>query len=238
MGMKKAEDLDIEKLIQAAVSAAYEAGIKTIDQKVQEAVNLGVTIGLKVGTELGAKAGAEAGAKVGAEVGATEAAKAIEREKKRIRKQQYDRRFHNTKLLLRHYRTLNEHYHHAVFDTGTAEAESESFAEIMQAMNADISDEALYIESIKQSCMRTKIIMAHVNKMLECYEIMCNRSKRKDDKRHWRILNALYISESAMTAVELAKKENIDKRTVYRDIDICISDLTALLFGVGGVENL
>ena len=34
------------------------------------------------------------------------------------------------------------------------------------------------------------------------------------------------------------KQEHIDKRTVYRDIDICVSDLTALLFGVGGIENL
>lgn len=222
MGMKKAEDLDVEKLIQAAVSAAYEAGIKNIDQKVQEALNLGITIG----------------AKVGAEIGAAEAVKAVERERKKVKKHQYDLRYHNTKLLLRHYRTLNEHYHHAVFDTGTAEKESESFAEIMQAMNANISDDALYIESIKQSCVRTKIIMAHVNKMLECYKLMCERSKRKDDKRHWRILNGLYISDNAVTAAELANKENIDKRTVYRDVDICVADLTALLFGVGGIENI
>ena len=41
-----------------------------------------------------------------------------------------------------------------------------------------------------------------------------------------------------MTAEELAKQGHIDKRTVYRDIDICVSDLTALLFGVGGIEDL
>lgn len=227
---KNPESTDIQTLIEAAVNAAYEAGIKSMDEKVQEAVNLGVTLGIKIGSEFGAKAGAEAGA--------TAAAKAIERERKKIKKQQYDRRFHNTKLLLRHYRTLNEHYQHAIFDAGRAEEESESFTEIMQAMNANITDDTLYIESIKQSCMRTKIIMAHVNKMLECYEIMCQRSKRKDDKRHWRILDGLYIAEDAMTAEELAKQEHIDKRTVYRDIDICVSDLTALLFGVGGIENL
>lgn len=230
MRNKELENTDIQTLIEAAVNAAYEAGIRSMDEKVQEAVNLGVTLGIKIGSEFGAKAGAEAGA--------TAAAKEIERERKRIKKQQYDRRLHNTKLLLRHYRTLNEHYQHAVFDMNRAEAESETFAEIMQAMNANIADDTLYIESIKQSCMRTKIIMAHVNKMLECYEIMCQRSKRKDDKRHWRILNGLYIADIAMTAGELAKQEHIDKRTVYRDIDICVSDLTALLFGVGGIENL
>ena len=221
---------EMQTIIEDAVKAAYAAGVKSIDEKVQEAVNLGVALGIKIGAEYGAKAGAEAGA--------TAAAKAIERERKKIKKQQYDKRFHNTKLLLRHYRTLNEHYHHAVFDVSRAEQESESFADIMQAMNASITDDALYIESIKQSCIRTKVIMAHVNKMLECYEIMCERSKRKDDKRHWRILNGLYIAEVAMTADELAQQEHIDKRTVYRDIDMCVADLTALLFGVGGIENL
>lgn len=230
----KATDIDafadMNVLIEAAVNSAYEAGIKSMDEKVQEAVNLGVALGMRIGLELGAEAGAKAGAEA--------AAKAVEEERKKIKKQQYDRRLHNTKLLLRHYRTLNEHYKHAVFDVRKAEEESESFADIMQAMNADIADDALYIESIKQSCMRTKIIMAHVNKMLECYQIMCQRSERKDDKRHWRILYGLYIADVAMPAGELAKQENIDKRTVYRDIDICTSDLTALLFGVGGIESL
>lgn len=224
------KEFDIQEIIEAAVLAAHEAGIKGMDEKIQAAVNLALPIGIKIGAEIGSK--------VGAEIGATTAAKAIERERKKYKKQQFDRRLHNTKLLLRHYRTLNEHYRHAVFDVSRAEEESESFSDIIQTMNADITDDTLYIESIKQSCVRTKIIMAHVNKMLECYEIMCQRSEREDDKRHWRILNGLYISDLAMSAKELAKQENIDKRTVYRDIDICVSDLTALLFGVGGIENL
>lgn len=221
---------ELQKMIEAAVAAAYEAGIRGLDEKIQEAVNLGVAIGLEIASEIGAKVGAEAGAKA--------AVAALERERKKYKKQQYDRRYHNTKLLLRHYRALNEHYKHAVFDVSKAEMESESFSDIMRAMNADITDDALYIESIKQSSVRTKIIMAHVNKMLECYEIMCKQSARKDDARHWRVLEGMYISEEAMTAEKLAKQEHIDKRTVYRDIEICVSDLTALLFGIGGIENL
>ena len=80
--------------------------------------------------------------------------------------------------------------------------------------------------------------MAHVNKMLECYQIMCERSNRKDDKRHWRVLEGLYLTEDYTTAEEIAKRERIDKRTVYKDIDICAADLTALFFGVGGIESL
>lgn len=212
---------ETQAMIEAAVAAAVEASMRGIDEKIQEAINLGVTIG----------------AAAGAEIGATAAVKAVERERKKFKKQQYDKRFHNTKLLLRHYRTLNEHYQNAVFDIDTATEADEDFADIMQAMNSTVDDEALYIESIKQSSIRTKIIMAHVNKMLDIYKIMCSQSKRQDDARHWRVLEAIYISDKATPAGVVAEQEHIDKRTVYKDIDVCVSDLTTLLFGIGGIET-
>jgi len=211
---------ETQMLIEAAVAAAVEASMRGIDEKLQAAINLGVTIG----------------AAAGAEVGAAAAVKAVERERKKIRKQEHDRRFHNTKLLLRHYRTLNEHYKNAVYTTTAAGEADEDFADIMQAMSS-ISDEGLYVESIRQSCVRTKIIMAHVNKMLDIYKIMCKTSNRQDDARHWRVLEAIYIAEKPTNAGAVAEKEHIDKRTVYKDIDVCVADLTTLLFGIGGIET-
>ena len=38
--------------------------------------------------------------------------------------------------------------------------------------------------------------------------------------------------------IKIAKQENIDRRTVYRDVDICVADMTALLFGIGGIDRL
>lgn len=219
---------DIKEIIEAAVYAAYDAGIKGMDEKLQEAINLGVTIGTKIGIEIGAVKGAEAGAAA--------AVKAVEKERKKIKKQQYDSRLYNTKLLLRHYRTLNEHYHNAVYDADRAEGD-ETFAEIMQNLNVSAESEEVYIESIKQSCVRTKVIMAHVNKMLGIYKIMCMQSARAEDARHWRALEAVYISKQAATVAEVAMQENINKRTVYKDIDICIADLTALFFGIDGVKR-
>lgn len=213
---------DVETMIQTAVISAFEVANRNLDEKLQKAIEAGTKIGATVGAEVGAKA----------------AVKAIEREKKKLKEKQYDRRYHNTKLLMQHYRTLNEHYLNAVFDTKTAENASETFADIIELMDCGTYDEALYIESIKQSCIRTKVIMAHVNKMIEIYKIMCERSKRVDVKRHWRVLNAMYISEIKQTASEIALKENIDKRTVYKDIDTCIADLTTLLFGIDGIVKM
>lgn len=216
---KKTEKMDIEKLVDAAVKVACEACMKGIEEKLQAAINLGVTIG----------------AKAGAEVGAAAAIKAAERERAKMRKVEHDRRYHNTKLLLRNYRALNAHYHNAVFDVQKAQ-EDETFVDIMEAMNAGPTDDAFYIESIKQSCIRTKVIMAHVNRMLDIYKIICQRSKRREEQRRWDVLNDLYLSTTPISAAEIAREQHIDKRTVYKDIDAAIEDLTTLLFGITGIR--
>lgn len=212
---------ETQAIIEAAVMAAVEASMKGIDEKIQEAINLGVTIG----------------AAAGAEIGAAAAVKAVERERRNYRKQQYDWKYHNTKLLLRNYRRLNEYYKNAVFSTESAEEADEDFEMVMRNMGRP-ADETIFVESIQKNFIATKIIMTHVNKMLECYKIMCERSSRQDDARHWRVLEGLYITDGYTTAEEIATQEHIDKRTVYRDVDICAADLTALLFGIGGIENL
>lgn len=212
---------EVKAIIEAAVTAAMEAGVRGLDEKLQAAVNLGVTIGAATGAEVGAKA----------------AVKAVERERRAYRKKQYDWKYQNTKLLLRNYRRLNAYYENAIFSIEDAAEADVSFEDIMRSMGRP-ADEEIFVESIQKNYLVTRIIMTHVNKMLDCYKIMCERSRRTDDARHWRVLDGLYLAEDYTTAEEIAKQEHIDKRTVYRDIDICAADLTALFFGVGGIENL
>ena len=212
---------EVKALIEAAVTAAVEASMRGMDEKLQAAVNLGVTVGAAAGAEVGAKA----------------AVKAVERERKAYRKRQYDWKYQNTKLLLRNYRRLNAYYQNAIFSIEDAEEADESFEDIMRSMGRP-ADEEIFVESIQKNYLVTRIIMTHVNKMLDCYQIMCERSNRQDDKRHWRVLEEMYLSENYTTAEQIARQEHIDKRTVYKDIDVCAADLTALFFGVGGIERM
>lgn len=220
--MAKQQKQEIEQIIATAVTAAFEVANRNFEEKLQEAITLGTKIGAAVGAEIGAKS----------------AIKAVEREKKRMREKQYDRRYHNTKLLLQNYRHLNEHFKNAIFEMEQAEDYDEDFADIMDAMISRGYDDDTCVDSIKQSAVRTKIIMTHVNRMLEIYEIMCERSEREDDKRHYRILKALYLDDTPTTAQAVADAEHIAKRTVYRDIDDVTTSLTMLLFGVSGIEKL
>lgn len=212
---------EVKALIEAAVTAAVEASMRGMDEKLQAAVNLGVTVGAAAGAEVGAKA----------------AVKAVERERKAYRKRQYDWKYQNTKLLLRNYRRLNAYYQNAIFSIEDAEEADESFEDIMRSMGRP-ADEEIFVESIQKNYLATRIIMTHVNKMLDCYQIMCERSNRQDDKRHWRVLEEMYLSENYTTAEQIARQEHIDKRTVYKDIDVCAADLTALFFGAGGIERM
>ena len=124
------------------------------------------------------------------------------------------------------------------FTLEDAEETDSSFEEIMRLMQNRTITEEVFVDSIKRNYVYTRIIMTHVNKMLEVYHIMCDRSQRADDARHWRVLESLYIADDYTTADRIAQEEHIDRRTVYKDIDVCISDLTALMFGVSGIERL
>ena len=219
--MKKRE-IDVQTLIATAIAATYDTCMTGIDEKIQEAVNLGVTIG----------------AATGAEIGAAAAIRAVERERKRLKKQRYDKRFQNTKLLLQNYRNLNKYYHNAVFDTETAYRVEEDFEVLMRRMDGGKFEDNLFVESIKRNHAVTHVIMTHVNKMLDIYRVMCNRSNRAEDKRHWNVLEMIYIDDNPMSADEIAQQESIDKRTVYKDIEVCVADMTTLLFGVGGIEKM
>ncbi len=213
---------EIDRRIEASVRAAIEAGIGDIEKRIQAAIEVGVQIG----------------AEAGAEAAATAAAKGAERERKRLQRQQTDKRYHDAKLLIRKYRQLNEYYQNAVYDEEAAEEVDEDFEEIMRSFGVSFRDQKLTADSIKRNYLVTRVVMAHVNKMLDVYRTMCERSNRASDKRRWRILYGLYLAETPTTAEELAQQENISKRMVYGDIDGCIPDLTVLFFGMSGLDGI
>ncbi|WP_195985360.1 hypothetical protein [Clostridium sp. D33t1_170424_F3] len=183
------------------------------------------------------KQASEAAAKAGARTGAKSAIDTIEKERKKLMREWYDRRLRNTKLLLQNYRPLMEHYESAIYDAATLDEEDITAAEVFELMTQYVYDNDLYVESIKKSAARTHIIMEHLNKMLGVYEVYCMKSQREDYKRHWRVISALYLAEEPTTAAKIAEDEKIDKRTVYKDIDTACEVLTALIFGVDGVRR-
>ena len=106
-------------------------------------------------------------------------------------KEIYDKRLHNTKLLMRNYRSLKEHSENAVFDAATAE--DDDVNEILNLMSEWAKEEDTTIESIKKSAAKTKLIMDHVDEMLRIYKAACERSKKPEDMRRYSVLYDYYV---------------------------------------------
>lgn len=80
-------------------------------------------------------------------------------------------------------------------------------------------------------------MLNHIDAMLRTYEIICLTSKKPEEQRRYRVLEAMYIKEEPEHVEDIADRENIDVRTVYRDLDAACEKLSALLFGIQWIER-
>lgn len=188
----------------------------------QEGVPVLVTLSKEELQSLFEKA-AEAGAKAGIEK--------YEEEVKKHQKERGDKRYHNTKLLLRNYRMLQVNAENSIFGRSQMQ---ESAADILESMMNLYNDEVV-VESIKNSATRTAIIVSHVKTMIDMYQICCERSQNELDQRRFDIIYGLYVAEEKITRKELMNKWHISTDTTYQDEKIAIERLSALIFGVDGL---
>lgn len=168
-----------------------------------------------------------------AAIGAKEALKAFEQERKKEYGIRADRRLRNTKLLLRNYHMLKKHAENSVF--GRTQME-ESALEIMESMMTMYDNEVI-IESIKRSATRTAVIVSHIETMFGLYAAYCDNSPNREvEARRYEVIWDMYMAEVTLTAKEIAEKHSISKDTVYSDMRMAINRLTALIFGVDGLN--
>ena len=166
-------------------------------------------------------------------IGAKEALKTFEQERKKEYSSRADRRLRNTKLLLRNYHMLKEHAENSVF--GRTQME-ESALDILESMMS-MYDNNVIIESIKRSATRTAVIVSHIDNMFGLYAAYCNNAPNREiEMRRYEIIWDMYMTDVTLTAKELAEKHHISKDTVYSDIREAINRLTALIFGVDGLN--
>lgn len=168
-----------------------------------------------------------------ATIGAKEALKTFEQERKKEYSGRADRRLRNTKLLLRNFRMLKEHAERSVF--GRTQME-ESAMDILESMMSIYNDEVI-IQSIKNSATRTAIIVSHIETMFGLYYSYCDRSTNREiDLRRYNVVWDMYMAANPLSAKEIADKQNVSKESVYSDLRVGIERLTALIFGVEGLD--
>lgn len=168
-----------------------------------------------------------------ATIGAKEALKTFEQERKKEYSGRADRRLRNTKLLLRNYHMLKEHAENSVF--GRTQIE-ESALDILESMMSMYDNEVI-IESIKRSATRTAVIISHIETMFGLYEAYCDKAPNREiEMRRYEVIWDMYMTDSTLSAKEIAEKQHMSKDNVYADLRVATERLTALIFGVDGLK--
>jgi len=163
-----------------------------------------------------------------AEKGAETAVKRMAREDRVNKKKKQDRRVHNTRLLLRNYRSLKEGVENAVYE------KSENIESILGDIEGTDKDE-LVVESIKRTAGRTAVILAHIDKMLDVHRVYCNKQDPVLRRQH-KVIMAMYVNKTKKTRAELAQEYGVSTVTIHNDIKAASERLSALLFGVEGLK--
>lgn len=156
------------------------------------------------------------------EIAAAEAIKAIELEKKKIKKEEHDWRLRNTGLLLKNYRKLKNHC-------------SEIYNEVDEYQDSVLDLKELTLESLEKYRFKTAKMLKYIEDKIKAYEIDCLNGTIEEQRR-FRIIHDRYLANKRLSAKELAEKYYIEQRTVYRDTDQAIKDFSIYLFGIVAIE--
>ena len=142
----------------------------------------------------------------------------------RVRKEKRDWRLRNTALLLKNHRLLSKHCEGIVADL-----------EVYREMVFDPN--GLKLDTLMQYKAKTAKIMLYFNTTYGTYRDYA-KTGGEACYRRFKILDSLYVNGDKPTIVELAERYNVDKRTVHRDINKAIDELSVLLFGFDSLSEL
>ena len=151
----------------------------------------------------------------------------------------YDKRLRNTRLLLKNYRSFVEHCNNAQYSVENPIKKEISKNSITVQLFDDLynlQDDAFVVSSILKSKEKTKIILDHINMCLEFFAQKAMKTNNQEMIRRFNVIDALYIKEKSMSFEEIAEQEHISTKTVNRDKNKAIQELSVLIFGIDGLD--
>lgn len=170
--------------------------------------------------------------RIAAEVATSTALEVYAREKKKERRMRADRRLRDTKRLLRNYREIKIHAGDAI--ASLAEVANDDY-EFFHNLMSD--GDQIDVGAIIRSKARSAIMLAHIDAMLQAFQVICYSSYKPEEQRRYRVLEAMCLSDIKQSVADIADAENIDIRTVYRDYEMACEKMSALLFGIQWIDR-
>lgn len=150
----------------------------------------------------------------------------LEKQKETTEKKERDKRLRNTKLLLQNYRSFKK-YAEKIEEETVEELEEINVMELL-VVGEDL------VKSIKQTTRRTLIMVRHIDQALVTLENFYSTEKHSGTRRQFDILHDRYVKGELIR--EIAEKNEINDRSVYKAIDAAVERLAIILFGVYGLK--
>ena len=122
----------------------------------------------------------------------------------------------------------------ATYDQGTVS--DDELSEILELMQGYHRSRDFELSSIKDRVVRTKMIMDHVDSMLEIFKRQCESAIDPEESRRYRVIEGLYLLPEPKSIRDIAEEEAITTSTVYRDCDKAYKRLAILFFGIDGLR--
>jgi hypothetical protein len=171
-------------------------------------------------------------AREAARIGAETALDFYTKEKSKEKRTRADRRLRDTKRLMKSYREIKVHAGDAVASLSEVGAEDFDFFQSLMGDYTDVDVMAIVVSRAKSA-----VLLTHVDTMLETYRIICEGSGKPEDVRRYRVLESMCLVDAPLSAQEIADRESIDMRTVYKDFNVACDKMSALLFGIQWIEK-
>lgn len=149
----------------------------------------------------------------------------MDKNKKKAKKEKRDWRLRNTRLLLENYRKLSSHVNESVKE------DLDFYAEYTY----DPSE--LDLHTLMKSKVKTTRMMRYFDSIFASYKELCQIEGYAAERRY-KIVRRMFIDEQATTADKLAEFFNVDRSTVFRDVNKAIEELSIMLFGIDSFEDL
>lgn len=167
-------------------------------------------------------------------IAAEEGIRSYKAEQDREQKERQSRHENNARTLIYNYRRFKSMCNRSVYTI--EDSEDADLQELMEIMQGRIRAKNYETISIKDKVVRTRLIMDHVDAMLDVFKKQCEKAADPEESRRYRVIEGLYLAPEPKTVREIAEEESITTSTVYRDCNKAFRRLAILFFGIDGAR--
>lgn len=141
---------------------------------------------------------------------------------RKVEKNESEKELRNTEELLKNYRLLKNH---ANVDIPRLKDD------------VPLSSHQLSLYSLLGYRARSKEMIIFIDKILDEYKTICQAGEI-EKRRRWDVISNLYINPREMSLTQLSEKFHADVKTIKRDKQKAIKELSIMIFGLDSLNDM